>query len=58
MQPWTKHIALKYHHSQEHVSNGTIGINPIGTKDQIADIFTKALFKGSLTHLHTLLCRW
>lgn len=38
MRPCTKHIALKYHHFWEHVHNGTIKINLIGTKDQIADI--------------------
>jgi hypothetical protein len=42
MCPRMKHIALKYHHFREHVSKGTIRINLIGTKDQIADIFTKA----------------
>jgi hypothetical protein len=58
MRPRTKHIALKYHHFREHVSNGTIKINLIGTKDQIADIFTKALDKPSFTHLRRLLCGW
>jgi len=45
MRPRTKHIALKYHHFREHVANGTIKINLVATKDQIADIFTKALDK-------------
>jgi hypothetical protein len=58
MRPRTKHIALKYHHFREHVNNGTIKINLIGTKDQIADIFTKALDKPSFTHLRKLLCGW
>jgi len=58
MRPRTKHIALKYHHFWGHVSNGTIKINLIGTKDQIADIFTKALDKSSFTHLRQLLCGW
>ena len=58
MRPRTKHIALKYHHFREHVNNGTIKINLIGTKDQIADIFTKALDKPSFTYLRKLLCGW
>ncbi len=45
MRPRTNHIALKYHHFREHISNGTVRINLIGTNDQIADIFTKALDK-------------
>jgi hypothetical protein len=28
MRPRTKHIALKYHHFREHVSNGTVRIHP------------------------------
>jgi hypothetical protein len=46
-----KNIALKYHHFREHVYNGTIRINLVGTKDQIGDIFTKALDKVSFTYL-------
>jgi hypothetical protein len=56
MRPRTKHIALKYHHFREHVSNGTIKINPTGTKDQIADIFTKGLPKHSFMFLREQLC--
>jgi hypothetical protein len=48
MRPRTKHIALKYHCFREYVSNGT--------KDQLADIFTKALDKPSFIHLRKLFC--
>jgi hypothetical protein len=58
MRPRTKHIALKYHHFREHVSKGIIRINLIGTKEQIADIFSKALDKVSFTYLRKLLCGW
>jgi len=58
MRPRTKHIALKYHHFREHVKNGTVKINLIGTKDQIADIFTEALDKPSFLHLRKLLSGW
>ncbi len=58
MRPTTKHIALKYHHFREHVLNGTVRINIIGTKSQIADIFTKALDKPSFTHLCKFFCGW
>jgi hypothetical protein len=58
MRPRTKHIALKYHHFREHVNKGTIRINLIGIKDQIADIFTKALDKPSFIHLRKLLSGW
>jgi hypothetical protein len=58
MRPRTKHNALKYHHFREHVSNGTIKINLIGTKDQIANIFMQALDKPSFIHLRKPLCGW
>ena len=43
MRPRTKHIGLKYHHFRKHVLDKTISIEYIDTKDQIADIFTKAM---------------
>jgi len=58
MRPRTKHVALKYHHFREHVSNGTVRVHLISAKDQIAGIFMKALDKPSFTHLPKLLCGW
>ena len=58
MRPRTKHIALKYHHFRQHVTNGTIRIHSIGTKDQIADIFTKGLARDQFEFLRKQLCGW
>jgi len=58
MRPRTKHIALKYHHFRQHVTNGTIRIHSIGTKDQIADIFTKGLACDQFEFLRKQLCGW
>ena len=44
-RPRTKHIAIKYHHFREHVKKKNIRIQKIDAKEQIADIFTKALEK-------------
>ena len=41
--PRTKYIAIPYHHFRQHVASGTIKIDPISTKHQIADIITKPL---------------
>ncbi len=41
--PKTKHINVCYHHCCEHVCKGLIKIFPIETKDQIANVLTKAL---------------
>jgi hypothetical protein len=48
MRPRTKHINIKYHHFCSHIHSdqnldGTIMIQHIGTKEQMADIFTKPL---------------
>jgi hypothetical protein len=43
LHPGTKHINVCCHHFREHVQNGLIKIFPIGTKDQTADVLTKAL---------------
>nr|GFB59782.1 retrotransposon protein, putative, unclassified [Tanacetum cinerariifolium]GFB59814.1 retrotransposon protein, putative, unclassified [Tanacetum cinerariifolium] len=39
----TKHIAVRYHFSKEHVEKGTIELYFVKTDYQLADIFTKAL---------------
>jgi hypothetical protein len=43
LRPRTKHISVCYHHFREHVRNGLIKIFLVDTKDQTADILTKAL---------------
>ena len=39
----TKHIEIRHHFIREHVERGDIELLYVGTKDQLADIFTKAL---------------
>jgi hypothetical protein len=56
--PRTKHIALKYHHFRAHVNNGTVEIESIDTKEQIADIFTKPLDEAPFVYLRKKLCGW
>jgi hypothetical protein len=56
--PRTKHIGLKYHHFRSHVARGDIKILWIGTKHQLADIFTKPLPVASFEYLRHLLLGW
>ncbi len=56
--PRTKHIALDYHHFRQFVSNGTIKISPIDTKEQIADMLMKPLDEKQFKYLWTKLCGW
>jgi histone deacetylase 1/2 len=46
----TKHIEIDYHFVRERVANKMLDIRFIGSKDQIADGFTKALSIQSLRH--------
>ena len=39
----TKHIDVKYHLTREHLERGTIALLYVPTKDNTADVFTKAL---------------
>ena len=39
----TKHIEIRHHFLRDCVEKKVVSINFIGTNDQIADIFTKAL---------------
>jgi hypothetical protein len=42
-----KHVALSYHCVRENVSSGTIQPYQVGSKDNIADLLTKPLERGS-----------
>jgi hypothetical protein len=39
----TKHIAIRHHFNREHVIRGDNDLCFVGTRDQLADIFTKPL---------------
>ena len=58
LRPRTKHIALKYHHFREHVRNGRVRIHAIDTREQLADIFTKALPRDAFQYLRHKICGW
>ena len=57
-RPRTKHIAVKYHHFREHVRKGTVSIEAIDTKEQIADQFTKGLQTAMFEYLRHKLMGW
>ena len=57
-RPRTKHINIKYHHFKEAVRSGAIKVRKIDTKDQLADIGTKALGAGTFEKLRKLLMGW
>ncbi|KAI4346090.1 hypothetical protein L6164_013172 [Bauhinia variegata] len=40
-----KHVELDYHFVREHVTNGTLQVHHISSKDQMADMLTKPLAK-------------
>lgn len=47
----TKHVDIKHHFTRENVENGTIKIDYVDTKQQLADMMTKALGTKTLKHL-------
>ena len=51
MHSKTKHIPIKYHYLREQVSQKSIGLEYIDTKEQIVDIFTKPLPKEAFEHI-------
>ena len=52
---WTKHIEVHYHFIQERVLAGDINLVYVGTDEQVADIFTKALGAEKLCGFFTML---
>ena len=51
MHTQTKNIAIKYHYLRELVQDKEVRMEYVNTKEQIADIFTKALPKDSHVYL-------
>ena len=47
----TKHISIKYHYVRELVQEKEVRMEYVHTKEQIADIFTKALPKDAHEYL-------
>ena len=51
MHSKTKHIPIKFHFLQEQVTEKNIKLEYTGTKDQVANIFTKPLPRETFEHL-------
>ena len=47
----TKHIDIQYHFIREHVTNNTIQLSHISTKEQLANMLTKALSGPTFKYL-------
>ena len=47
----TKHIEIRHHFIRDHVAMGDINLSYVGTKDQLADIFTKPLDEARFREL-------
>jgi hypothetical protein len=51
MHSKTKHIPIKYHFLWEQVAEKNIRVEYVGTKEQVADIFTKPLPREAFEYL-------
>jgi hypothetical protein len=47
-----KHIPIKYHFLREQAVENNIRVEYVGTKEQVADIFTKPLLWESFEYFH------
>jgi hypothetical protein len=47
-----KHIPIKFHFLREQVAEKNIRVEYVGTKEKIADIFTKPLPREDFEYLH------
>jgi hypothetical protein len=57
-RPRTKHLNVKLHHFRDYVTRGEITINPIDTKDQLADYLTKPVNVHILRKLRKEVMGW
>jgi hypothetical protein len=46
-----KHIDVRHHFIRDHQQKGDIGIESVGTEDQLADLFTKPIYSGIFEEL-------
>ena len=51
MHSKTKHIPIKYHFLREHVTEKHVKLEIVGTKEHVADIFTKPLPRENFEYL-------
>ncbi|MCO5584438.1 hypothetical protein L7F22_038365 [Adiantum nelumboides] len=51
----TKHIAVHYHYVKERISAGEISLAYVPTQDNLADLFTNALFREKFETFHKAL---
>ena len=51
MHSKTKHIPIKYHFLREQVAEKNIIVEYVGTKEQVADIFTKPISREAFEYL-------
>ena len=58
MTPRTKHIAIKYHHFRDAVAKKVLEIERVDTKEQLADIFTKATTIQTFEYLREKIMGW
>ena len=58
MRPRTKHINIAYHHFRSFITDGSIKVLPISTKDQVADLLTKPLPQNQFLKLRKLLLNY
>jgi hypothetical protein len=54
----TKHIDIKYHFITDEVSKGNVQLQWVSTKEQLADVLTKALPQATHEHLCSQLMSW
>ena len=47
----TKHIDIRRHFIRDHITKGDILLRNVGTKEQLADIFTKPLDEQNFSRL-------
>jgi hypothetical protein len=56
--PRSRHYCVKLHHFKSYVKSGELVIRKVDTKENVADIFTKALPRPTYEYLRMKLMGW
>ena len=57
-RPRTKHLNVKLHHFRSYVEDGSISVEKIDTKEQLADYLTKPVPEDILVKLRKVVMGW
>ena len=58
LRPRTKHLAVQLHHFRQYIMSKEVTVHKVDTKNQLGDVFTKAVPKRTFEYLRKKIIGW